>query len=78
MATTAYAIFNAEDICINRVLWDGESDWQPPAGCTVVPDPDNTYPIHVEPKPEAASNPLDSLTAEQREALIAFLQPQQG
>lgn len=50
---TEYAILNAEGICINRVLWDGEANWQPPEGCTAVADPDNLYPIHIEPQPEA-------------------------
>ena len=48
-----YAIFNSEGKCVNRAVWDGESDWQPPDGCTAVPDPDNLHPIYVEPQPEA-------------------------
>lgn len=68
-----YAILNAEGICINRILWDGESDWQPPEGCTAVADPDNTYPIHQEPQPEP-TDPLASLTEEQKAALLALLQ----
>ena len=47
-----YAILNSYNKCINRILWDGESEWQPPEGCTVVVDPDNLYPIHKEPQPE--------------------------
>lgn len=69
-----YAILNAEGICINRVLWDGESDWQPPEGCTAVADPDNLHPIHQEPQPEASIDPLASLTEEQKVALLALLQ----
>lgn len=68
-----YAILNAEGICINRILWDGESDWQPPEGCTAVADPDNLYPIHREPQ-QAPDDPLASLTEEQKVALLALLQ----
>ena len=53
---TEYAILNAEGICINRVLWDGESEWQPPEGCTAVADPDNLHPIYAEPHPEVEPN----------------------
>lgn len=70
-----YAILNAEGICINRVLWDGNSDWQPPEGCTAVADPDNLYPIHQEQQPEP-DDPLASLTEEQKAALVALLQQQ--
>ena len=68
-----YAILNAEGICINRIIWDGNSDWQPPAGCTAVADPDNNYPIYQEPQYEPA-DPLASLTEEQKAALLALLQ----
>lgn len=74
--TMQYAILNAEGICINRILWDGESDWQPPKGCTVIADPDNLHPIYVEPQPEAPKDPLASLTPEQKAALVALLQQQ--
>jgi hypothetical protein len=40
-----YAILNNEGRCINRVLWDGESNWTPPKDCTAIKDPDNLYPI---------------------------------
>jgi hypothetical protein len=40
-----YAILDNNGVCINRSLWDGETEWQPPEGCTVIPDPDCTYPI---------------------------------
>lgn len=40
-----YAILNSEGVCVNRVLWDGLSDWQPPDGCSVVLDEDGLYPI---------------------------------
>lgn len=69
-----YAILNAEGICINRVLWDGESNWQPPEGCTAVADPDNLYPIYQEPQPEPQADLLASLTEEQKAALLALLQ----
>lgn len=68
-----YAILNAEGQCVNRVLWDGESDWQPPEGCTAVPDPDNLHPIYQEPL-LAPEDPLASLTEEQKAALLALLQ----
>lgn len=70
-----YAILNAEGICINRILWDGESEWQPPEGCTAVADPDNLHPIYREPEPEPV-DPLASLTEEQKAALLALLQQQ--
>ena len=65
-----YAILNADGICINRCLWDGETEWQPPEGCTAVPDPDNLHPIHQEPQPETLN-----LTEEQKAAILALLQP---
>lgn len=71
-----YAIFNADGICINRCLWDGESDWQPPEGCTAVADPDNLHPIHQDPPPEQPADPLAALTDDQKSALIALLQGQ--
>ena len=40
-----YAILDSNGRCINRVLWDGQSSWQPPKDCTAVEDPDNLYPI---------------------------------
>jgi hypothetical protein len=49
-----YAILNADGVCINRILWDGNNDWQPPEGCTAVPDPDNTYSIVSEAEPVSA------------------------
>lgn len=73
-----YAILNSDGRCINRILWDGQSDWQPPEGCTAVPDPDGTYQIYVEPQPEPEPDPdpLASLTPEQKAALVALLQGQ--
>lgn len=71
-----YAIINAEGQCINRILWDGESNWQPPEGCTAVADPDNLHPIYVEPQAEVPKDPLASLTPEQKAALVAIIQQQ--
>ena len=68
-----YAILDSTGRCINRCLWDGISDWQPPEGCTAVPDPDNLHQIYVEPQPEP--DPLATLTDEQKAALLALLQP---
>lgn len=68
-----YAILNEDGKCINRILWDGESEWRPPDGCTAVADPDNLYPFHLEPQPEPG-DPLASLTEEQKAALVALLQ----
>jgi len=71
-----YAILNSDGRCINRILWDGESDWQPPKGCTAIPDPDNVYSIYVEQQSEVMPDPLASLTDEQKAALLALLQTQ--
>lgn len=71
-----YAIINSEGKCINRVVWDGVTPWEPPAGCTAVYDPDNQHPIYIEPQliPEEAPDPLSTLTPEQKQALINLLQ----
>jgi hypothetical protein len=68
-----YAILDSEGRCINRILWDGESEWQPPEGCTAVADPDNLHPVYVEPELEPA-DPLATLTDEQKAAILALLQ----
>jgi len=70
-----YAILDADNNCINRILWDGESPWQPPEACTAVADPDSLYPIYTEPQPktEAKADLLASLTDEQKAALVALL-----
>jgi hypothetical protein len=44
-----YAILDGEGHCINRILWDGEADWQPPAGCTAVYDPEGIHQSAVDP-----------------------------
>jgi hypothetical protein len=67
-----YAILDADNNCINRILWDGESPWQPPEGCTAVADPESTYSIPL-PEPQPPADPLASLTDEQKLALIALL-----
>ena len=69
-----YAVINADGRCINRVLWDGVSEWQPPEGCTAVADPDNLHAIYMEPRPEPPVDPLASLTPEQKAALVELLQ----
>lgn len=75
-----YAIINQDGICINRVLWDGASDWEPPSGCTAVYDPDNQHPIYVPETPpqETPGDILSQLTQEQKEALVALLQNPNG
>lgn len=60
LVTMTFAIFNADGVCINRILWDGVTNWHPPDGCTAVADPDNLHPIYVEPQPD----PLDPLPPE--------------
>lgn len=72
--TMQYAILNADGQCINRILWDGESDWQPPEGCTAVADPNNEYPIYRDLESEAPDLLL-SLTDEQKAAILALLKP---
>jgi hypothetical protein len=69
-----YAILNADGLCINRCLWDGVTEWQPPEGCTAVPDPDHAYLNYAETRPEPEADPLAELTAEQKAAILALLQ----
>ena len=52
-----YAILDSEGKCINRTIWDGVSDWQPPEGCTAVADPDGLYQIYVDPSLESTQEP---------------------
>ena len=76
-----YAILNSDGTCVNRCLWDGVSDWQPPEGCTVLPDPDNAYRIVQEPRPEPEPEPesdpdfdvLANLTPMQKAAFLALI-----
>lgn len=53
----SYAILDSEGRCINRTLWDGVSDWQPPTGCSAIPDPDELYPIEQNPEVMASIPP---------------------
>jgi hypothetical protein len=69
-----YAILNSDGQCVNRIMWDGESNWQPPEDCTAVLDPDSLHPIYVEAQPEPEADPLATLTPEQKAALLALLQ----
>ena len=69
-----YAILDSDGTCINSVQWDGVTEWQPPEGCTAVPDPEFNYSIPM-PEPQPPADPLASLTDEQKLALIALLQP---
>ncbi len=52
-----YAILDSEGKCINRTVWDGQTEWQPPEGCTIVPDPNGQYQIE--------SIQQDAISAEQ-------------
>ena len=75
-----YAILDSEGKCVNRIVWDGGGGWQPPEGCIAVPDEDGTYQIELPAQEQAQSDPMavfNSLTEEQRAALLAILQPQQ-
>ena len=71
-----YAILNSEGKCINRVVWDGDTSvWSPPEGCTAVCDDDCCHPIENDRPPVVEEpDPLESLTREQKLALIALLQ----
>lgn len=73
---TTYAVLNQNGICVNRVLWDGITEWQPPEGHTAISDPDNLYPIYVEPVQQETADLsfLQDLTQSQKEALLAYLQ----
>ena len=72
--TMIYAILDSEGRCINRTIWDGQTEWQPPEGCTAVPDPDSSYAIWQEPQAEH-EDPLATLRPEQVAALLALVQP---
>ena len=72
-----YAVLDADGKCVNRVVWDGSGGWQPPEGCTAVPDDNGLYTIEIPIQPELQSDPasvLASLTEEQRAALLSLLQ----
>lgn len=36
MITVIYSVLNSNNICLNLTKWDGQSNWQPPAGCIAV------------------------------------------
>lgn len=36
METKVHACINSDNIVVNVVLWDGESEWTPPEGYTLV------------------------------------------
>lgn len=59
-----YAILDTTGRCINRMLWDGETEWQPPEGCTAVSDPEGSH--QIAPTEEATSNgaPLELVLEE--------------
>ena len=61
----AYAVLNADDVCINRVSWDGVARWSPPPGCRAVLDDQNRYPIYREPEPEPEPEPEVIIVAEE-------------
>lgn len=56
---TAYAILDQNDVCINRIAWDGKSNWRPPINCRAILDDANFYKIYVEPtiEPEPELQP---------------------
>ena len=33
-----YALLDSNGLCLNRITWDGESDWQTPEGTTLIED----------------------------------------
>lgn len=68
-----YAVLNANGDCIDHIVWDGQTQWQPPEGCTAVADPDRSY-VVLESEQPVEEDPLESLTFEQKQALISLLQ----
>lgn len=32
-----YMVINNQNIVVNAIEWDGQSEWQPPQGCYVIP-----------------------------------------
>jgi hypothetical protein len=32
-----YAIIDSEGLVVNAIRWDRSTEWQPPAGCSIVP-----------------------------------------
>jgi hypothetical protein len=54
-----YAVLDEGGQCVNRVIWDGLTPWQPPEGLTAVADPDGRHAIQQAAAPE---NPESSPT----------------
>lgn len=68
-----YVIFNENGEAENIVLWDGESEWTPPEGTTIVPEVELDEPVVIEsdivaPEEEAPMSLIDI------NALIALIQ----
>lgn len=39
-----YAVLNDQNIVVNLIIWDGDTEnWQPPEGCTAVPVGEGVY-----------------------------------
>ena len=34
--TEIYAVVDSNNVVVNLILWDGQSGWTPPDGCTVI------------------------------------------
>ncbi len=32
-----YSVINSNGVCVNHILWDGQTEWNPPEGCIVIP-----------------------------------------
>lgn len=74
-----YAVLDSTGKCVNRIVWDGSGGWQPPEGCTAIPDDEGIYQIELPPIQEQQIDPVEilgNLTVEQRAALLAILQSQ--
>lgn len=37
MEPTNYSVINSNGVCINHIFWDGQTEWNPPEGCIVIP-----------------------------------------
>lgn len=37
MESINYSVINSNGICVNHILWDGQTQWNPPEGCIVIP-----------------------------------------
>lgn len=80
MSIKTYAILK-DGKCINKVLWDGVAEWNPPEGTTAVCDENNEYSIETEEAPNTNSilsteDFISSLTPEQKQALLNLLDNQ--